>query len=117
MRRFVTAMAVMGLVLVGCGGSATSCESIADEGIDRVQELMDSLEDMSIDELIALGDEEPEALSSFQSDFDALQTKADESGCTDSEMEDLFSTKVGDLEAKGPVGELFLEGFRSEIGG
>lgn len=58
MRKMVTVLAVLGLIVGSCGGSdADSCEGLADQSIDVVQRWLDELDAMTPEEMLAT--EEP----------------------------------------------------------
>jgi len=116
MKKLGVLLIVTGLVFAACGDSdsASSCEDLADDGIALVQDMLDELSDLSLEDISS--DEEPQALQDFTEKGEALQTQADELGCTDEQMTELVSARVGSLDADGPIAELILEGLQSEGG-
>jgi len=114
MRKFVMLIAALGLVAAACGGDdASSCEGIADEAMDVVQDLINEFDSMTLDEMMSM-EEEPPAFAEMENKMDSLQEQADSLGCTDDEMQQLFMDKADDLTADGEFGQMMLEGIRSE---
>jgi hypothetical protein len=108
MRKLFILMAALGLLAAACGGdSGGSCESVADDAIQVIQDVIDELDSLSLEEIAAM-EEEPEALDDMERRADELQAQADELGCSDAEMEELLNARVGNLEAEGMFGELLV---------
>ncbi|MDJ0923048.1 MAG: hypothetical protein QNJ77_00690 [Acidimicrobiia bacterium] len=113
MRKLFILLAALGLVAAACGGdSAGSCESVADDAIQVIQEVIDELDSLTLEELGNL-DEEPEVIQNMEKRADELQAQANELGCSDSEMEELLNARVGNLEADGMFGGLLVEELES----
>lgn len=109
MRKFFILIAALGLVAAACGGddAGGSCESVADDAIQVIQDVIDELDSLTLDELAAM-DDEPEAIADMERRADELQDKANDLGCSDSTMEELLNARVGDLKAEGMFGELLV---------
>jgi hypothetical protein len=108
MRKLFILMAALGLLAAACGGdSGGSCESVADDAIQVIQDVINELDSLSLEEIAAM-EEEPEALADMERRADELQDRANELGCSDAEMEELLNARVGDLEAEGMFGELLV---------
>jgi hypothetical protein len=111
MRKLFILLAVLGLVAAACGGDsdggANSCEGVADDAIQVIQEVIDELDSISLEELAALEDEPP-AIAEMEQRADDLQAKANDLGCSDETMEELLNARVGDLEAEGVFGQLLV---------
>lgn len=109
MRKFFILMAALGLVAAACGGdSGGSCESVADDAIDVIQEVIDEMDSMSLEDIASM-EEEPEVLQDMERRADELQAQANELGCSDAEMEQLLNARVGNLSADGMFGELLVD--------
>ncbi len=109
MRKLFILMAALGLVAAACGGdSGGSCEEVADEAIEVIQGVIDEMDSLTIEELGAMEDE-PEAITELERRADELQSQADELGCSDAEMEELLTARVGNLEAEGMFGGLLID--------
>ena len=113
MRKISVLLAALGLVAAACGGdSGGSCESVADDAIQVIQEVINEMDSLSLEELASL-EEEPEVLTNMQVRADELQDEANELGCSDATMEELLNARVGDLEADGMFGELLVDEMQS----
>ena len=109
MRKLFILMAALALIVAACGGDSggDSCESVADDAIQVIQDVIDELDSLTLEEIAAM-EEEPEALADMERRADELQQKANELGCTDAEMQQLLDARVGNLEAEGMFGELLI---------
>lgn len=110
MRKFFILVATLGLVAAACGGDDSgsgSCEGVADDAIQVIQDVIDELDSLSLEDLAAMEDE-PEALADMEQRADDLQARANELGCSDETMEELLNARVGDLKAEGMFGELLV---------
>ncbi|MEZ4522524.1 MAG: hypothetical protein R3A46_12900 [Thermomicrobiales bacterium] len=112
------------LVFAACGGDdddddtgsiedADSCEEVGDVFIDEIQVLLDELSDMSLADLQS--EDQPEAMTNFETNVEEIGAKSDELGCSDEEISQILQDRVDELEADGPVPELLLEGIQQEI--
>jgi hypothetical protein len=111
-RRVLAVMGALALVVSACGGGDSSgCAGIADDAVELVQTLIDEIDGMSLEQLTEIGEE---FAAGLESDFEELQTKADDASCTDAEMGDLVEERVGDLSAETQFGQLFIEQFRAQ---
>lgn len=109
MRKLFVLIAAMSLFVAACGGDSdggASCESVADDAISLFQDVINEMDSMS-DEDLASGDE-PAALTELESKSDELQTRANDLGCSDEEMEELLTARIGDLTSDGLFGELMI---------
>jgi len=115
MRKLFVLVAALGLVAASCGGdsAAGSCDAIADDAIDVFQVVITELDAMSLDDLSALGDEDPAVIVEMEQKMDDLQAQADDLGCSDAEIEELLDERVGDLTADGVFGELMIAELES----
>lgn len=108
MRKLLILLAALGLIAAACGGdSAGSCESVADDAIEVIQEVIDELDALTLEEIAAM-EEEPEVIQNMEARADDLQAQANELGCSDAEMEQLLNARVGNLRAEGMFGELLI---------
>lgn len=81
--------------------------------MSAVQGVIDELDALTLDEMAAMGEEDPAFITEFENKMDELQGVADDLGCSDSEMEGLFTERVGDLTSDGMFGELMIEELQS----
>ena len=114
MRKYFILMAALGLVAAACGGDSGggSCESVADDAIDVIQEVIDEMDALSLEEIASM-EEEPQALQDMERRAEELQDQANDLGCTDAEMETLLNARAGDLTANGMFGELLVDELQS----
>lgn len=114
MRKFFILLAALGLVAAACGGDSGggSCESVADEAIEVIQEVIDEMDSLSLEEIASM-EEEPAVLQDMEKRADELQVQADELGCSDAEMEQLLNARAGNLTADGMFGELLVDELQS----
>ncbi len=111
-RRVLALMGTLALVVSACGGGdSSSCGAIADDAVELVQTLIDEIDGMSLEELTEVGED---FATDLETEFEDLQTKADDAGCSDAEMGDLVEERVGDLTADTEFGQLFIEQFRAQ---
>ena len=114
MRKYFILMAALGLVAAACGGDSGggSCESVADDAIDVIQEVIDEMDALSLEEIASM-EEEPQALQDMERRAEELQDQANDLGCNDAEMETLLNARAGDLTANGMFGELLVDELQS----
>ena len=120
MRKFVMLIVALGLVAGACGGddagSSGSCEGVADQAIAVFQDVIDEVDKLSLEEVAAMGDGDPEFITDMEEKFESLEAQADSLGCSDAEMEELFVARLDNLTADGMIGELMLEEFKNQGG-
>ncbi len=113
MRKLFVLIAALGLITASCGGGddagAGSCDAVADDAISAFQTVITELDSMTLDELSALGDEDPQVIVDMEQKIESLQTQADDLGCSESEMQELLNARVGDLTSEGMFGELMID--------
>lgn len=101
------------VVLGSCSGGAATCEELADDAIELIQDLIHDVEaelgDASLDELGA--EEELPSLADYDRKSDELDRQADELGCSGTQMRDLVSARSDRLTATTPVGNLIIDGI------
>lgn len=118
MRKFVMLIAALGLVAGACGGddagSAGSCEDVADDAIAAFQGVIDEVDKLSLDEVAAMGDNDPDFIVEMEEKFEGLEAQADSLGCSDAEMEELFVARLDNLTAEGMIGQLMLDEFKNQ---
>lgn len=119
MRRAAAIILAGSLVVAACSSSddaesAETCDDLARAGLALIQDVLDELDGMSIEELVELGDQEPEAFANLEAEGQALDTKATDLGCGEDELSAYVASNVDDLDANGPVSELILEQIKSD---
>ena len=113
MRKTITLLMVLGLLVGSCGGSdSNSCESFADHDIDIMQRWLDEVDTMTPDEMMAA--EEPAFMSEVEAKLLALQLEAQDAGCDVDTIDRLVQERIGRLSAESPMGQMILELIRSE---
>lgn len=116
-RKLFVLIAALGLVAGACGGSdsgsAGSCAAVADDAMSAVQDVINEFDALTLDEMTEMGDEEPAFLTDFENKMDELQGVADDLGCSDAEMEELFADRVDNLTAEGMFGELMIDELKA----
>ena len=103
------------VLLPACGGQPETCDELADETIKLVQALIDDVEkelgDMSVEELIASGGELP-SVERFEEDAAKIDERAEELGCTQTEIQSAVAARANQLEAETPIGRFLIEAIR-----
>ncbi len=127
MKRTVTAVMALVLVLAACGGddaaqdpaSIDSCEGLAGAGIVLLQDTIDLIDSLDANALAALGegDEVPPEFAEVEARGNELTERADAIGCSEEEMARLMADRAGDLSSDSVFGQFILEGIRSGEGG
>ena len=116
-RKLFILIAALGLFVGACGGddagSADSCAGVADSAMTAVQGVIDELDSLTLDEMSAMGDEDPAFITDFEKKMEELQAAANDLGCSDAEMEELFVERADSLKADGMFGELMIEELKS----
>ena len=92
--------------------NAESCEELADAVIGTMQDVLDTVSELSMEELMA--EEQPEVLGEFEQDMQAAEEKSNDLDCSDDEMAELLNDRVDQLKAEGAVGELVLQMLQEE---
>ena len=101
------------LVAVSCsgGGAAATCDDLAAQTIDLLQDLIDDVDaefdSMTIEEFIAQGENLP-SLESFREQSAAIDARAAELDCTESEITAGVAQRVGELTAKTRLGQFVI---------
>jgi hypothetical protein len=103
-------------VLAACGGGqAQTCDELAEQTVELMQQLIDDVEeevgDTSVEELIATGGGLPSA-EGFEEDAEKIDERAEELGCTQSEIQSGVAARANQLEANTPVGQFLIEAIR-----
>ena len=80
-----------------------------------MQALIDDVEnelgDMSVEELIASGEELP-SVERFEEDAAKIDERAEELGCTQTEIQSAVAARANQLEAETPIGRFLIEAIR-----
>jgi len=123
MRRVILLLALApALLAASCGddggkvdpSSLQTCGEIADAAIDVLQQTIDIVDEMSVDDLVGVGDpgEAPDEIRAIEEAGMALEARALELGCTDEQMSGLMRERAGVLSAESTPGQLVIEGLR-----
>jgi hypothetical protein len=129
MRKILPLLLVFMLVLAACGGDddddddggaggiedAETCDEVAALFVDEMQVLLDELSDMSLSDFQSSTDEQPEAMTNFETRTEEIGNRGDELGCTDEDLAGYLEDNIDDLEADGPVPELLLQFLREGV--
>ena len=122
MRRMIGMTLVLAIAAAACGGddaadpaSLDSCEAVADASIVVLQDTLDIMDNLSIEELAALGgsDETPDQFKEIEAQGAAFEARAGELGCTEEEMSALLADRATGLSAESQFGQLILEGLKA----
>lgn len=107
MRRFLAIVSTVAVITAACGGgSSGGCAAIVDDGVDLLQEAIDSLAGLTLSEI----ENDPFDDPDLDRRFDELEQRSDDEGCTDDELNDLFKDGFDRLEADGdnPAGAFLV---------
>jgi hypothetical protein len=115
-RTVLLPIAVFALVLASCGGGqAETCDELAEETVNLMQELIDDVEsevgNVSVEELIATGESLP-SVEGFEEDAAKIDDRAAELGCTQTEVRNGVAARANQLEANTPIGQFLIEAVR-----
>lgn len=110
--RLVVVVLVLGLFGASCGGGAAqTCDDIAVQTVDLIQELINDVdnefEDLSIEQFLALGEDLP-SLQSFREESEAIDARASELGCTQTEIAAGVLAESDRLTADTRLGEFVI---------
>lgn len=98
------------------GGDAATCEDIAVQTIELLQDLVDSVdtdvESMSIEEFIENGDNLP-PVEAFTEKSAAIDARSQELDCSPDEIATGVAGRVGDLTAQTQLGRFVITLFAS----
>jgi hypothetical protein len=115
-RTVLLLIVVFALVLAACGGGqAETCDELAEETVNLMQELIDDVEkevgNVSVEELIATGEALP-SVEGFEEDAAKIDERAAELGCTQTEIQNGVAARANQLEANTPIGQFLIEAIR-----
>lgn len=112
--RILTLLLVVSVLLAACSGGgseAQTCEEIAVQTIDLIQELIDDVdaefESMSIEQFIENGDNLP-SIESFREKSESIEARSDELNCTQEELAAGVAERVGGLTAETQLGRFVI---------
>ncbi|MBT8198494.1 MAG: hypothetical protein KJP12_05615 [Acidimicrobiia bacterium] len=106
MKKAIALFCALALAASACGGDSASCDTIADDAIVLIQDLIDEFDQLSLDDLNAA--EEPAFVAEFETDAEQLDERAADAGCTDATMEGLMDDRIDRLESTGLIGEALI---------
>ncbi len=113
-KRLLVLVIALVFVIAACSGGgkqASSCEEIATQTVDLIQELIDEVdsefESMGLEEFIENGDSLP-SIESFRKQSDAIEARSNELGCTTEEITARVAAEVGNLTARTQLGEFVI---------
>lgn len=94
--RILSLMLSFALVAGACGGGdGGGCEAIVDEGVDLLQQAIDDLAGLTLSDIESDPFDDPE----LGRQFDDLEQRSNDEGCSDEELNDLFLDGFNRLEA------------------
>ena len=104
------------MLLPACAsGSSARCAAIVDDAVAVFQALVDSVDELDLEDLAAEGDEFViPGLEGMEQDADRLQREAVAEGCDDDELRELLTDGIDRLEARTVFGQAVIEGIRQE---
>ena len=111
MRKFVVLLAAFGLLAAGCGGSGESCGDIADDAIALFQDVVDEMDSLTTDDLLA--DEPPAIFDELEEKATSIDERATEASCSDEELGQLVADRSGSLESTSDFGAAFIAELES----
>ena len=113
MRKIVILFSALALALTACSDSGSSCSAIVDDGMDLFQDVIDSLDGKSLNEI----QEDPFTTADYEQRVADLEQRTTDAECTDEEMTDLFTQRVDTLEAgeSNPAGQFFISILSSAV--
>lgn len=105
----------LAVLLSACGGQPETCDELADETVKLMQGLIDDVEnelgDMTVEQLIASGEGLP-SVERFEEDAARIDERAEELGCTQTEIQNGVAARANELEADTPIGQFLIEAIR-----
>ena len=106
MRKPVLLLLGLALIAPACGGGGASCADIVDDGIVLFQDVIDGLDGLQLADI----QDDPFESEDFERRSDELDERTAEAGCTDEELTELFTARVGDLSAgsSNPAGQFMV---------
>jgi hypothetical protein len=115
-------------LVAACGGGGgtpsdpaaiTDCGTLADAGIDLLDQTIDLIDSLDAADLAALASEEdaPPEFAALEQKGTALEDRAADLGCSPEEMSRLMADRVGNLSSDTVFGQFLIESVRSGEGG
>ncbi len=106
MRKTAALIVALAVGLAACGGGSSACAVIVDDGVALFQDVIDELDGLTLTEL----DEDPFATEEYEQRVSDLESRTREAECSDEEMSELLTEKIGSLEAgdSNPAGQFFI---------
>ena len=95
MRKATVLLIAVALVTAGCGGGGSSCAAIVDDGVELFQDAINELDGLALDDI----QDDPFATEDFDRRSEDLDKRTTEAGCTNEELSELFTERIGDLSA------------------
>jgi hypothetical protein len=119
MPKMLSVFVALAIVVAACGDGGgdgySSCDDVAQGGIDLLQGVLDEVSAMSMEEFLdEAGSEDPSFVTNFEADADELDAAQTDLGCSDDELSGYLVDNLDQLEASGPVGELMLEAILAD---
>jgi hypothetical protein len=116
-RTVVSWIVVIAVTVSACGGGQPeTCDEVAAETVELMQELIDDVEDefgdASVEELIASGGDLP-SVERYEEDSEKIDERAAELGCTSAEIQSGVAARADQLEADTPIGRFLIEAIRN----
>jgi hypothetical protein len=105
-RKAVLFLIALALITAGCGGGGSSCADIADDGLALFQDAINELDGLDLADI----QDDPFETDDFERRSEDLDKRTTEAGCTDQELSELFTERIGDLSAgsSNPAGQFLI---------
>lgn len=108
----------LAVTIAACSGGsrAETCDDIVDETISLLQRLIDEVDDdfggITVVDYLESGGELP-SVDGFSADAEAIDARAAELGCTQSEISTAVASRAGGLSATSDLGRFLIDAIRT----
>lgn len=120
MRTLTTILVLFALLTSACSSagyssSSNTCEELADEMVATIADLVTDNAGVSEADVRAAGaDYHPENFGSYETRGNAIRARGEELGCSDDQLEELISTRLGSVNGDTYFGRILLEEIRTD---
>ncbi len=111
MRKAILLVVAAAVITAGCGGgSADTCDGIADGFIETTQRYVDRVDDLTEDEIATLqeGIDMPDWATAFEEELKGFGVRATEASCSLDTMSGLVDARLDRLTARTEMGRYFI---------